>query len=99
MLIMLHHDCAYNPTPAQLGITPGKKNQPSQKSVLNQAAHIAFLEENPLEKVSEADLDLVSSCSSIFHIQGPVVQSGVSLTSSLVFKMLSVLVSTVSNSQ
>lgn len=58
MLIMLHHDCAYNPTAAQLGITPGKKNQPSQKSVVNQAAHIAFLEQHPLEKVSEADLDL-----------------------------------------
>ena len=60
MLIMLHHDCAYNPTASQLGITPGKKNQPSQKSVVNQAAHIAFLEEHPLEKISEADLDLVS---------------------------------------
>lgn len=58
MLIMLHHDCAYNPTASQLGITPGKKNQPSQKSVVNQAAHIAFLEQHPLEKVSEADLDL-----------------------------------------
>ena len=65
MLIMLHHDCAYNPTAAQLGITPGKKNQPSQKSVVNQAAHIAFLEQHPLEKVSEADLDLVS----LYHLK------------------------------
>ena len=60
MLVMLHHDCAYNPTAAQLGITGAKKNQPSQKSVLNQAAHIAFLEENPLEKINDSDLDLVS---------------------------------------
>ena len=66
MLVMLHHDCAYNPTAAQLGITGGKKNQPSQKSVLNQAAHIAFLEENPLEKINDSDLDLVSN---IFYIK------------------------------
>ena len=59
MLVMLHHDCAYNPTESQLGMAPGKKNQPSQKSVVNQAAHIAFLEEHPLEKISDADLDLV----------------------------------------
>ena len=56
---MLHHDCAYNPTEAQLGIVPGKKTPASQKSVVNQAAHVAFLEEHPLEKISEADLDLV----------------------------------------
>ena len=33
------------------------------------------------------------------NIQGPVVQSAVSLTSSLVVKMLTVLVSTIANSQ
>ena len=32
-------------------------------------------------------------------IQGPVVQSTISLTSSLVVKMLTILVSTISNSQ
>ena len=36
---------------------------------------------------------------SAFDYQGPVVQSVVSLTSSLVVKMLTVLVSTISNSQ
>ena len=35
----------------------------------------------------------------LFTHQGPVVQSSVSLTSSLVVKMLTVLVSTISNSQ
>ena len=34
-----------------------------------------------------------------YNIQGPVVQSIISLTSSLVVKMLTVLVSTISNSQ
>ena len=33
------------------------------------------------------------------EIQGPVVQNAISLTSSLVVKMLTVLVSTLSNSQ
>ena len=35
----------------------------------------------------------------VIKLQGPVVQSIVSLTSSLVVKMLTVLVSTISNSQ
>ena len=38
-------------------------------------------------------------CSVITNNQGPVVQSNVSLTSSLVVKMLTVLVSTISNLQ
>ena len=62
MLIMLHHDAAYNPTESQLGITPGsKKNQPSQKSVANQAAHIAFLKEHPLKKVTEEEIEQVGN--------------------------------------
>jgi hypothetical protein len=60
MLIMLHNDAAYNPTEFQLGITPGsKKNQPSQKSVANQAAHIAFLKDHPLKKVTEDEIEQV----------------------------------------
>ena len=39
------------------------------------------------------------NCPDPFILQGPVVQSIVSLTSSLVVKMLIVLVSTISNSQ
>lgn len=61
MLIMLHHDSAYHPTEAQLGITPGsKKTTPSQKSVANQAAHIAYLKDHPLEKYTEEEIENVS---------------------------------------
>ena len=42
---------------------------------------------------------LLPCARSFFKIQGPVVQSIVCLTSSLVVKMLTVLVSTISNSQ
>lgn len=58
MLIMLHNDCVYNPTDAQLGIAPGTKNKPSQKSVVNQASHIEFLKRHPLRPVPEEDITL-----------------------------------------
>ncbi|KAL3882692.1 hypothetical protein ACJMK2_029005 [Sinanodonta woodiana] len=58
MITMLHYDAVYSPTPAQLGIVPGKKNLPSQKSVVNQAAHLAYLEQNPFEKISEDDIEM-----------------------------------------
>ena len=44
-------------------------------------------------------LDNLSSHQSASEDLGPVVQSVISLTSSLVVKMLTVLVSTISNSQ
>jgi len=58
MLVMLHNDSAYNPTESQIGIAPGsKKTVPSQKSVANQAAHIAYVKEHPLEKVTEEEIE------------------------------------------
>ena len=42
---------------------------------------------------------LLLECATSLDDQGPVVQSTVSLTSSVVVKMLTVLVSTISNSQ
>lgn len=53
---MLHHDALYTPGSNQLGVMPGSKKQ-TQKGVLNQAQHAAFLEEHPYEKVNEADLE------------------------------------------
>ncbi|XP_060551869.1 cell division cycle 5-like protein [Ruditapes philippinarum] len=74
MLIMLHNDAAYNPTEFQLGITPGsKKNQPSQKSVANQAAHIAFLKDHPLKKVTE---DEIEQARELLHQEMEVVKRG-----------------------
>ena len=58
MLTMLHHDALYTPSPNQLGVVPGNKKQ-SQKGVINQAQHAAFLEEHPYEKVDEVDLEEV----------------------------------------
>ena len=61
MLVMLHHDYVYCPTDGQMGIAPGSKNtQPSQKSVANQAAHIAYLNKNPLETFTEEEIEMVS---------------------------------------
>ncbi|XP_067674317.1 cell division cycle 5-like protein [Haliotis asinina] len=57
MIIMLHYDAVYSPTLAQLGITPGsKKPVPSQKSIVNQAQHLAFLEQHSYDTFSEEDL-------------------------------------------
>lgn len=74
MLVMLHNDAAYNPTEAQLGIAPGsKKNQPSQKSVANQAAHIAFLSDHPLDKFSEEEIEMARQ---LLHQEMEVVKRG-----------------------
>lgn len=57
MLIMLHYDSVHNPTPAQMGIPPGsKKSQPTQKGVLNQAQHLAYLESHPYIHYEEEEL-------------------------------------------
>ncbi|XP_013401217.1 cell division cycle 5-like protein [Lingula anatina] len=58
MLTMLHHDAVYSPTDTQLGIIPGsKKAVPSQKTVVNQAQHLAYLEQNPYTEVDDHDLE------------------------------------------
>ncbi|XP_013391100.1 cell division cycle 5-like protein [Lingula anatina] len=58
MLTMLHHDAVYSPTDTQLGIIPGsKKAVPSQKTVVNQAHHLAYLEQNPYTEVDDRDLE------------------------------------------
>ena len=57
MITMLHHDAAFNPTLSQQGIAPGsKKGQPSQKAVINQAQHLAYLEKKPYKEYSEQQM-------------------------------------------
>lgn len=58
MVTMLHYDSVYNPTLAQQGVLPGTK-KPSQKAVVNQAAHLAFLEDHPYESYEDEDLQEV----------------------------------------
>ena len=55
---MLHYDAVYNPTLAQQGIQAGKKTS-TQKAVLNQAQHLAYLETHPYKKYDEYDLEQV----------------------------------------
>lgn len=56
MQTMLHYDSLYSPTPLQMGITPGSKKPPPQKGAVNQAAHLAYLEQNPYAKFQMEDL-------------------------------------------
>ena len=58
MLCMMHYDAVYSPTPGQMGITPGSK-KPSQKGVVNQAQHLAYLESNPYDAFTEDDMQNV----------------------------------------
>ena len=61
MLTMLHYDAVYTPTPAQQGVTPGtKKPAASQRAVLNQAQHLAYLESHPYHQVEQEELQAVS---------------------------------------
>lgn len=59
---MMHYDALYSPTPQQLGITPGSKKPPSQKGVVNQAQHLAFLEQNPYAQFEDQELQQVKVC-------------------------------------
>ncbi|XP_074646818.1 cell division cycle 5-like protein [Tubulanus polymorphus] len=56
MVTMLHYDSLYSPTPAQLGVTPGVKKQPQQRSIVNQAQHKAYLEQNSYDQFDDEDL-------------------------------------------
>ncbi|KAK7108189.1 cell division cycle 5-like protein [Littorina saxatilis] len=57
MLTMMHYDALYSPTPQQLGIAPGSKKPPGQKGAVNQAQHLAFLEQNPYSKFEDKDIE------------------------------------------
>ena len=59
MVTMLHHDAVYSPTPGQQGLVPGSK-KPSQKAVVNQAAHLAFLESHKYDTYEEEEIAEVS---------------------------------------
>ncbi|XP_021355301.1 cell division cycle 5-like protein [Mizuhopecten yessoensis] len=56
MLTMLHYDAVYSPTPGQLGVNPNSK-KPSQKGVVNQAQHLAYLEQHPYSGYTEEDIE------------------------------------------
>lgn len=58
MVTMLHYDAVYNPTLSQQGLSAGKK-APSQKAVVNQAQHLAYLEQHHYKKYDEYDLEQV----------------------------------------
>lgn len=54
MLVMQHFDAVHTPTPGQLGMGPGKKNQ---KNVTSQAQHLSYLQQHPYDKFTEDDLE------------------------------------------
>ncbi|PVD28210.1 hypothetical protein C0Q70_10797 [Pomacea canaliculata] len=56
MLTMLHFDAVHSPTLQQMGLAPGMKKPPGQKSIINQAQHLAFLEQHPFVKHKDEDL-------------------------------------------
>lgn len=66
---MLHHDAVYSPTLAQQGILPGKK-KPSQKAVVNQVQHLAYLEQHRYHDFEKEDIDgvTISNVSVTVHI-------------------------------
>lgn len=61
MLTMLHFDAVHSPTLQQMGLAPGMKKPPGQKSIINQAQHLAFLEQHPFVKHKDEDLQKVGS--------------------------------------
>ena len=58
---MMHHDALYSPTVAQQGVTSGaaKRRQAQHKAVVNQAQHIAFLEEHPYKEYEQDEIKQV----------------------------------------
>ena len=64
MLTMLHHDAVYNPTANQaMGAGPAtaKGTASSQKAVVSQAQHLAYLERHPYRQYEDADLKQVGA--------------------------------------
>lgn len=55
MLVMQHFDAVHTPTPGQLGMGPGKKNQKNVTS----AQHLSYLQQHPYDKFTEDDLEQV----------------------------------------
>lgn len=72
MLTMLHYDAAYTPTLSQLGVVPGKKGQ---KGAMNQAQHLAFLEQHKYDNYTEEDLN---EAKSLLQKEMGVVKQGMS---------------------
>lgn len=59
MLVMLHHDVVYNPSETQVGYQSAmKKGRQGQSSALNQAHHLAYLEQHPYEKFEDEELEM-----------------------------------------
>lgn len=56
MLTMLHFDAVHSPTLQQMGLAPGMKKPPGQKSIINQAQHLGYLEQHPFVKHKDEDL-------------------------------------------
>lgn len=52
MIVMLHHDCVETPTKAQLGEGVHKKKS-SDRGILNEAGHRAYLDKHPYEKFDD----------------------------------------------
>ncbi|KAI0237412.1 Cell division cycle 5-like protein [Lamellibrachia satsuma] len=67
MMKMLHHDAVYNPTLAQQGLVSTKKGvKPSQKASVTKAAHLAYLEQHPLQT---ADPDLLEKAQALLETE------------------------------
>lgn len=74
MVTMLHYDSVYSATPAQMGVPIGsKKKTPSSNAVLNQAQHLAYLEQQRYEKFEQSDLELAKK---LLHQEMDVVKQG-----------------------
>lgn len=70
MLTMLHYDAAYTPTLSQLGVVPGKKGQ---KGAMNQAQHLAFLEQHKYDNYTE---DEINEAKALLQKEMGVVKQG-----------------------
>ncbi|KAL8575347.1 hypothetical protein ACOMHN_048640 [Nucella lapillus] len=73
MLTMMHHHALYSPTPQQMGITPGTKKPQGQKGALNQAQHLAYLEDHPYVKYEDGDIQLAKG---VLHEEMQNVKEG-----------------------
>ncbi|KAL8617506.1 hypothetical protein ACOMHN_064791 [Nucella lapillus] len=73
MLTMMHYDALYSPTPQQMGITPGTKKPQGQKGALNQAQHLAYLEDHPYVKYEDGDIQLAKG---VLHEEMHYVKEG-----------------------
>ncbi len=75
MLVMMHHDCLETPTRAQMGGGASSKKGGTDRAIVNEQGHRAYLERHPYRQFSEEEL---AAAKELLQSEMSVVKAGMS---------------------